>query len=128
MGWESSRLAMLLAVLDSRCGLRTGARDVYLSVTGGYRISEPAGELAAAAALASSLLDRGVPSRTVFFGEIALSGAVRPVGRLETRLREAARLGFDCAVTPPGAPEQVDGLKVIGLSSVQALIDTLQGD
>ena len=128
VGWESSRLAMLLAVLDSRCGLRTGARDVYLSVTGGYRISEPAGDLAAAAALASSLLDRGVPSRTVFFGEIALSGAVRPVGRLETRLREAARLGFDCAVTPPGAPEQVDGLKVIGLSSVQALIDTLQGD
>ncbi len=128
VGWESSRLAMLLAVFDTRCGLRTGTRDVYLSVTGGYRIAEPAGDLAAAAALASSLLDKPVPAKTVFFGEVALSGAVRPVGRLETRLKEAARLGFNCAFTPPGAPEQVDGLRVIGVSHLQKLIDALQGD
>ena len=78
VGWDGSRLAMLLAVFDARCGLRFGARDVYLSVTGGYRIAEPAGDLAAAAALASSLLDKPVPAGSVFFGEVALSGSDSP--------------------------------------------------
>lgn len=125
VGWDSSRLAMLLAVFDARCGLRFGTRDVYLSVTGGYRISEPAGDLAAAAALASSLLDKPVPPGSVFFGEVALSGAIRPVGRIEPRLREAARLGFTQAFAPPGAPEQVDGMAVRALSRLQDLVDVL---
>jgi DNA repair protein RadA/Sms len=125
VGWDNSRLAMLLAVFDARCGLRFGARDVYLSVTGGYRIAEPAGDLAAAAALASSLLDQPVPPNSVFFGEVALSGAIRPVGRIEPRLREAARLGFVQAFAPPGAPETVDGMTVHTVSRLQDLVDVL---
>jgi DNA repair protein RadA/Sms len=128
VGWDASRLAMLLAVFDARCGLRFGTRDVYLSVTGGYRIAEPAGDLAAAAALASSLLDKPVPSGSVFFGEVALSGAIRPVGRIEPRLREAARLGFTQAFAPPGAPELVDGMAVRALSRLQDLVDVLSGE
>lgn len=125
VGWDGSRLAMLLAVFDARCGLRFGARDVYLSVTGGYRIAEPAGDLAAAAALASSLLDKPVPAGSVFFGEVALSGAIRPVGRIEPRLREAARLGFTQAWAPAGAPDAVDGMAVHGISRLQELVDGL---
>jgi DNA repair protein RadA/Sms len=127
VGWESSRLAMLLAVFDARCGLRFGMRDVYLSVTGGYRIAEPAGDLAAAAALASALIDRPFPCGAVFFGEVALSGAIRSVGRTEPRLREAARLGFTTAFAPAGAPDTVDGMTVHGLSRLQDLVDVLGG-
>lgn len=128
VGWDGSRLAMLLAVFDARCGLRFGSRDVYLSVTGGYRITEPAGDLAAAAALASALLDRPFPAGSVFFGEVALSGAIRPVGRIEPRLREAARLGFTRAFVPPGAPDTVDGMAVHALTRLQDLVDVLGGD
>lgn len=127
VGWDSARLAMLLAVFDARCGLRFGMRDVYLSVSGGYRISEPAGDLAAAAACASALLDKSFPRGAVFFGEVALSGAIRPVGRLEPRLREAARLGFTTAFVPAGARETVDGMTVHGLSRLQDLVDVLGG-
>ena len=128
VGWDGSRLAMLLAVFDARCGLRFGSRDVYLSVTGGYRITEPAGDLAAAAALASALLDKPFPAGSVFFGEVALSGAIRPVGRIEPRLREAARLGFTRAFVPPGAPDTVDGMAVHALTRLQDLVDVLGGD
>jgi DNA repair protein RadA/Sms len=126
VGWDSARLAMLLAVFEARCGLRAGMRDIYLSVTGGYRISEPAGDLAAAAALASSILDRPVPPGAIFFGEVALSGAIRPVGRIEPRLREAARLGFTTAYVPPGAPGAVDGMAVHEVSRLQQLVDAMQ--
>ncbi|HWE99114.1 MAG TPA: DNA repair protein RadA [Caulobacteraceae bacterium] len=103
VGWDSGRLAMLLAVLDARCGLGFANRDVYLNVAGGLRISEPAADLAAAAALASSALDVALPQDCVVFGEISLSGDVRPVSRTETRLKEAAKLGFGRALAPPGA-------------------------
>jgi DNA repair protein RadA/Sms len=102
VGWDSGRLAMVLAVLESRCGLGFGARDVYLNVAGGLRISEPAADLAAAAALASSALDGPLPQDCVVFGEISLSGDVRPVGRAEGRLKEAAKLGFGRALAPGG--------------------------
>lgn len=128
VGWDGPRLSMLLAVFDARCGLRFGMRDVYLSVTGGYRIAEPAGDLAAAAALASALVDRPFPAGSVFFGEVALSGAIRPVGRIEPRLREAARLGFTRAFVPPGAPDTVDGMAVHVVSRLQDLVDVLGGD
>lgn len=127
VGWDSARLAMLLAVFDARCGLRFGMRDVYLAVTGGYRMAEPGGDLAAAAALASALLDKSFPRGSVFFGEVALSGAIRPVGRIEPRLREAARLGFTTAFVPAGAPDTVDGMTVHGLSRLQDLVDVLGG-
>ena len=127
VGWDGARLSMLLAVFDARCGLRFGMRDVYLSVTGGYRIAEPAGDLAAAAALASALIDRPFPAGSVFFGEVALSGEIRPVGRIEPRLKEAARLGFTRAFAPPGAPDTVDGMAVHAVTKLQDLVDVLGG-
>ncbi len=103
VGWDAARLAMVVAVLDTRCGLDLAAHDVYLSVAGGLRISEPAADLAAAAALVSSLSGVAAPRGTLFFGEIGLSGAVRPVSGREGRIREAAKLGFLGAVAPPAA-------------------------
>jgi DNA repair protein RadA/Sms len=105
VGWDSGRLAMVLAVLESRCGLSLGARDVYLNVAGGLRITEPAADLAAAAALASSALDQPLPQDCVVFGEISLSGDVRSVGRTDARLKEAAKLGFGRALAPNGAKD-----------------------
>ena len=100
VGWDSGRLAMVLAVLETRCGLVFGASDVYLNVAGGLRITEPAADLAVAAALVSSLSGHPVPGETVVFGEIGLSGEVRPVGQTEARLKEAAKLGFTRALLP----------------------------
>jgi DNA repair protein RadA/Sms len=100
VGWDGARLAMLLAVLDARCGLVMGARDVYLNVAGGLKISEPAADLAVAAALVSSLADRPTPEGAVFFGEIGLAGEVRAVASRDVRLKEAAKLGFARAVAP----------------------------
>jgi DNA repair protein RadA/Sms len=103
VGWDSGRLAMVLAVLEARCGLGFGDRDVYLNVAGGLRISEPAADLAAAAALASSALDQALPQDCVVFGEISLSGEVRAVSRMDARLKEAAKLGFRRALAPADA-------------------------
>ncbi len=103
VGWDSARLSMLLAVLDARCGLEFGRHDVFLNVAGGMRIQEPAADLAAAAALCSSLFEQPLPRDWVVFGEVALSGAVRPVTQADARLKEAGKLGFAAAFAPPGA-------------------------
>jgi DNA repair protein RadA/Sms len=100
VGWDGTRLAMITAVLDARCGLSVGANDIYLNIAGGLRIVEPAADLAVAAALLSALSETPVPGDTVVFGEIALSGEVRPVGHSEARLKEAAKLGFAEAWVP----------------------------
>jgi len=128
VGWDGNRLATLLAVLEARCGVSLGGRDVYLSVAGGYRMIEPAGDLAAAAALLSSLADEPTPLRSVYFGEIALSGAIRPVARTEQRLKEAARLGFERAYVPHGAPTTIEGLTVVPLRRLNDLVDLLAPD
>ncbi|MBV8401948.1 MAG: DNA repair protein RadA, partial [Acetobacteraceae bacterium] len=100
VGWDGGRLAMLLAVLETRCGLRLNATDVYLNVAGGLRITEPAADLAVAAALASAASGRASSPGTVYFGEVGLSGEVRQVAQAEARLKEAAKLGFDSACLP----------------------------
>jgi len=100
VGWDPSRLSMVLAVLEAHGGLRLGQHDVYLNVAGGLRISEPAADLAAAAALVSSLSGAPLPPDTVYFGELGLSGAIRPVAQAPARLKEAAKLGFLHAVAP----------------------------
>ena len=99
-----SRLAMILAVLEARCGMRFGGHDVYLNVAGGLRLAEPAADLAVAAALVSSRAGVATPRESVYFGEISLSGAVRPVAQTALRLREAERLGFTSAVLPGRKP------------------------
>ena len=100
VGWDGTRLAMITAVLDARCGLSVGTNDIYLNVAGGLRIAEPAADLAVAAALLSALSETPIPGDTVVFGEIALSGEIRPVGHSEVRLKEAAKLGFSEAWIP----------------------------
>ena len=100
VGWDGGRLAMILAVLESRCGIPFAGLDVYLNVAGGLRISEPAADLAVAAALLSAREDSALPRGTVVFGEISLSGSVRPVGQTENRLKEAQKMGFEAAILP----------------------------
>jgi DNA repair protein RadA/Sms len=100
VGWDGARLAMVLAVLEARCGVSIGSHDVYLNIAGGLRISEPAADLAVAAALISALSGEAVPPEAVIFGEIGLAGEVRSVGQTELRLKEAAKLGFGRAIIP----------------------------
>jgi len=100
VGWDGSRLAMLLAVLEARCDLKLAGLDVYLNVAGGLRISEPAADLAVAAALTSAATGKPTDAGAVYFGEVGLSGEVRQVAQAEARLKEAAKLGFERAVLP----------------------------
>ncbi len=100
VGWDTARLSMVLAVLEARCGFSFAGRDVYLNVAGGLRITEPAADLAVAAALISAQNDEPMPPESVVFGEIGLSGEVRPVGQADLRLKEAQKLGFRHAFTP----------------------------
>jgi DNA repair protein RadA/Sms len=127
VGWDGTRLAMITAVLDARCGLSVGANDIYLNVAGGLRIAEPAADLAVAAALLSALCETPVPTDTVVFGEIALSGEVRPVGHSEARLREAARLGFAEAWMPSrgGGKRRDTGLSLAGIAHLRDLVARL---
>ncbi len=127
VGWDVGRLAMLLAVLDARCGLALGGNDVYLNVAGGVRIGEPAADLAVAAALVSSAMGVPVAADMVVFGEIGLSGEVRAVGQDEARLKEAAKLGFARALAPAGARAARDGTEAAiaarRIGHVQDLVD-----
>jgi DNA repair protein RadA/Sms len=128
VGWDGGRLNMILAVLEARCGIPFAGQDVYLNVAGGLRINEPAADLAVAAALLSSREDRALPAETVVFGEISLSGAVRPVGQTEQRLKEARKLGFTAALMPDdkkATPEA--GLTVQRIPDLAALVGDIFG-
>jgi DNA repair protein RadA/Sms len=123
VGWDTNRLSMVLAVLETHCGVRIGANDIYLNVAGGLRISEPAADLAVAAALVSSLADAPLPADGVYFGEVSLSGSVRPVSHAATRLREAAKLGFTSATTARSeGTDRPDRIAVYGLASLGDLV------
>src|SRR5437660_6780720 len=125
IGWDPGRLSMLLAVLEAHCGVRLGGHDVYLNVAGGLRIQEPAADLAAAAALVSSLAQAPLPADAVFFGEVSLSGAVRPVAQTGARLKEAAKLGFARAVLPEAARGEAaseGGISLEPIGSLASLI------
>ena len=127
VGWDGGRLAMVLAVLEARCGLSFSTCEVYLNVAGGYRISDPAADLAVAAALISALSERPVPGDLVAFGELALSGEVRPVAHAPLRLKEAAKLGFARALLPAAAKDTGGGMRLSGFATLGALVDHLLG-
>jgi DNA repair protein RadA/Sms len=112
VGWDANRLSMLLAVIDARCGIGFSQHDVYLNVAGGLKITEPAADLAAAAALLSSISNVALPPDRVYFGEISLSGAVRPAGHVLARLKEAQKLGFKQAILPAAGEFDASGLKL----------------
>ena len=129
IGWDSARLAMVLAVLEARCGISLADRDVYLNVAGGLRISEPAADLPVAAALVSAILDQPLAADTVVFGEIGLSGEVRSVSQSDLRLKEAAKLGFEAAWAPPrrrsGGAKDIGDSSKLRISEMRKLQDML---
>lgn len=123
VGWDNSRLAMLLAVLESRCGLNFSSAEVYLNIAGGYRLSDPAADMAVAAALVSALADRPLPNKSVWFGEVSLSGEVRPVAHANLRVKEAAKLGFAAAFGPASSKTGSSKIAFNGLGQVANLVD-----
>ncbi|WP_033923110.1 DNA repair protein RadA [Sphingomonas sp. 37zxx] len=123
VGWDSGRLAMILAVLEARCGLSFSTCEVYLNIAGGYRVQDPAADLAVAAALVSALSERAVPIDSVAFGEIALSGEVRPVAHASLRLKEASKLGFAGALLPSAQGAEVGSMKLSGFKTLGAFVD-----
>ncbi|MBO0334502.1 DNA repair protein RadA [Sneathiella sp. CAU 1612] len=122
IGWDTSRLAMVLAVLDTRCDLSFAGSEVYLNVAGGLRVQEPAADLAVAAALVSSISDIPVPPGSLFFGEIGLSGEIRPVGQTDARLKEAAKLGFTTAIIPAGSKVKAGPMKIIEIEHLREIV------
>ncbi len=133
IGWDSNRLAMVLAVLEARCGVTLSSSDIFLNIAGGIRISEPAADLAGAAALLSSQSNIPVPGNTVFFGEVGLAGEIRAVSQPDVRLKEAGKLGFDRAVIPERptkkgtTPIKVDGLKIEEITHLEDLARQFAG-
>ena len=121
-------MAMLLAVLEARCGLNFSACEVYLNVAGGYRLSDPAADLAVAAALVSALGDKPLGTDSVWFGEVSLAGEIRPVAHGSIRQRESAKLGFNGAFGPAGGPPAEKGLRFTGLTMLPNLVDHILSD
>ncbi|RYD92053.1 MAG: DNA repair protein RadA, partial [Sphingomonadales bacterium] len=126
VGWDSARLSMILAVLEARCGLSFSTCEVYLNIAGGYRVQDPAADLAVAAALVSALAERPLAADAVAFGEIALSGEVRPVAHGALRCREAGKLGFAKALAPAAQADK-GGLALTGFKNLGAFVDHLLG-
>ncbi len=127
VGWDSGRLAMILAVLEARCGLAFATAEVYLNIAGGYRVTDPAADLAVAAALVSALSERPVPSDAIVFGEIALSGEVRPVAHGALRLKEAGKLGFGRALVPSSQSTEGGAVKLSGFKDLPRFVDHMLG-
>ena len=128
VGWDNGRLAMLLAVLEARCGLNFSSCEVYLNVAGGYRLADPAADLAVAAALVSALGDRPLPHGSVWFGEVSLAGEIRPVAHAGIRRRESAKLGFKTAFGPPDGDAAEAGLRYTILPMLPNCVDHILGE
>ncbi len=128
VGWDSGRLAMLLAVLEARCGLNFSSAEVYLNVAGGYRLSDPAADLAVAAALVSALAGKSLAADAVWFGEVSLAGEIRPVAHAAIRQREAAKLGFATAFGPADGGSAKQGKSYRGLTLLPNLVDRILGE
>jgi DNA repair protein RadA/Sms len=123
-GFDGRRLALLLAVLEKRAGLSFSQLDVFLNVVGGVRMQEPAGDLAVATALASSVYDRAIPADAVFIGEVGLSGEVRPVSQVERRIAEARNMGMTRVfVSDRAAPKRASGL--VPVRNIQEMFQQL---
>ena len=126
LGWDHNRLAMVVAVLESRCSVRLSSHDIFLNIAGGIRVNEPAADLAVAAALISALSNQPLPADTIFFGEIGLAGEVRQVAQSGIRLKESAKLGFERAITPAaskkkGSKKNTGNIKTSEISHVREL-------
>ena len=125
-GLDINRVLLLLAVIEKRMAVHIGAADVYLSVAGGLEARERASDLAAVAAIISSLRDRAIPAGTVVVGEVGLSGEVRAVRRLNERLREAAKMGYDRMIVPGTAAQRLDGVEIVPVGSIEDALSELE--
>ncbi len=128
LGIDHNRVALLIAILEKKMGLQMGGHDIFLNVAGGVRIDEPAADLGALLAVASSFLDRTIDPQTLVLGEVGLAGEVRAVGQVEARVREAAKLGFARCLVPESSRRQlptVTGVDVVGVQSIQEAWDLL---
>lgn len=125
-GIDHARAAMITAVLGKHANLPIAAADIYLSTVGGMRLTDPSTDLAVAIALASAYADLPLPATTVVVGEVGLAGDLRPVSGMDRRLAEAARLGFTTALTPPGAPASVGGLRTVAAANIVAALQHLK--
>jgi DNA repair protein RadA/Sms len=126
IGVDHNRVSLLVAVLDKICGLQLGASDIFINVAGGIRIDEPAVDLGVVAAMASSFLDRPVDPRTVILGEVGLTGEVRAVSQMDVRIKEAARLGFNCCLVPKTNASQLKNVTKMEVRSVSSLKELLE--
>ncbi|TRW96823.1 DNA repair protein RadA [Paracoccus sp. M683] len=128
VGLDSGRVSTILAVLESRCGIPFAGLDVFLNVAGGMRVNEPAADLAIAGALLSAREDSALPGDCVLFGEISLSGALRPVAQAENRLKEAQKLGFSQAILPEARKvEGLAGMSVMGITDLTGFVGEVFG-
>ena len=127
LGVDQARISLLSAVLERKCGVDLGGSDIYVNVTGGFEVNEPACDLALAAALVSSLRDKPIDGATLLLGEVGLAGEVRAVASLGARLSEAAQLGFTRAIVPAGGrrPEEKLPMEVIPVSTLQAALEAI---
>ena len=127
IGWDSGRLSMVIAVLEARCGVSFAGKDIYLNVAGGLKISEPAADLGVAAALLSALSNIPFPKDFIVFGEIGLVGEIRPVSQMASRLKEAEKLGFKGALTPPKrAKDALVDNSIFKLRSLKTLMEIFE--
>ena len=126
LGWDSGRLAMIMAVLETRCGLNLSGCEVYLNIAGGIKINEPAADLAVAAALLSAHTNKALPENMIFFGEVGLAGEIRQVSQADARIKEAAKLGFETATIPkiPKGKNNIDKKKLpLNISEIKHISD-----
>ncbi len=128
MGIDHNRVSLLVAVLEKKVGLQLLGQDIFLNVAGGVRLDEPAVDLGVVAALASSHLNRAIPARTIFFGEVGLTGEVRAVSQPELRVNEASRLGFDRCLLPQGNVKNIEappGLELVGVRNAEEVLEAV---
>ena len=131
VGWDSNRLAMILAVLEARCGISLANKDIYLNVAGGLKVTEPACDMAVATAIVSALTQKPIPADMVIFGEVGLSGEVRAVPQPDLRLKEAAKLGFERALIPPSHTDKKtknETIRITHIGHLRTLVDTFHGN
>ena len=128
-GFDSKRMNMLLAVLEKRAGFKLAAKDVFLNIAGGLKVNDPALDLAVICSVLSSNIDIPIPHTTCITGEVGLSGEIRPVGRIEQRIREAEKLGMDTILIPRGNLKGIDtssfSIRIIEIAKVEEALRTL---
>jgi DNA repair protein RadA/Sms len=128
LGLDSNRVALLAAVMEKQLGMHLMGYDIFMNVAGGVKVIEPAVDLAIVSAIASSFLDKPIADGTIVLGEVGLTGEVRAIGQVDTRVAEAGKMGFNRCMVPEGNSKRIrgiDGIKVAGIKSVTEAVDIL---